>query len=230
MVLVWPGLGWPWTWRGDGILGGPGFFAHRPRHSAKFVSLCRCRFFALLCPFVDLPARSRRVCSSSLRSTGTRTLSGSCFGPSTPISFPALQSSPRLRQAGRSDPLAVTGASRRKQIPCSPPQGHCLGKTWKKRSAEYQFHKSQRKELKDHKREWLLCVLCVLCGSTSLFGVAQAAASSVFSTRCHPCTCVAWSCQNRVALLNSLHDRPEKSKLHHHRRLPRGRGDQRCKA
>ena len=31
--------------------------------------------------------------------------------------FPALRSSPRLRQAGRSDPLALSGASRRKQIP-----------------------------------------------------------------------------------------------------------------
>jgi len=33
--------------------------------------------------------------------------------------FPALQSSPRLRQAGRSDPLALSGVSRRKQIPSS---------------------------------------------------------------------------------------------------------------
>ena len=33
--------------------------------------------------------------------------------------FPALQSTPRLRQAGRSDPLALSGASRRKQIPSS---------------------------------------------------------------------------------------------------------------
>jgi tetratricopeptide (TPR) repeat protein len=39
--------------------------------------------------------------------------------------------------------LALSGASRRKQIPCSTPQGHGLGKTWKKRGAENQFHKSQ---------------------------------------------------------------------------------------
>jgi hypothetical protein len=31
--------------------------------------------------------------------------------------FPALRSSPRLRQAGRSGPLALSGASRRKQTP-----------------------------------------------------------------------------------------------------------------
>ena len=30
--------------------------------------------------------------------------------------FPALQSTPRLRQAGRADALALSGASRRKQI------------------------------------------------------------------------------------------------------------------
>jgi hypothetical protein len=33
--------------------------------------------------------------------------------------FPALQSTPKLRQAGRSDPMALSGASRRKQIPSS---------------------------------------------------------------------------------------------------------------
>jgi len=52
--------------------------------------------------------------------------------------FPAL----------RSDPMALSGASRRKQIPSSqipssPPPGHGRGKTSKKRGAEHQFHKSQ---------------------------------------------------------------------------------------
>jgi hypothetical protein len=38
------------------------------------------------------------------------------------VTPPALQSSPRLRQAGRSDPMALSGASRRKQIPWRQPK------------------------------------------------------------------------------------------------------------
>ena len=38
--------------------------------------------------------------------------------------FPALRSSPRLRQAGRSGPLALSGASRRKQTPSSQLNTH----------------------------------------------------------------------------------------------------------